>query len=109
MVSIATNERQVLTGNLVLEEILSHLPYAIEASFNSYQRQHEPTCLRNTRVHVLEDIFSWADGQDERCIFWLNGLAGTGKYDHTNWPSGQLVWSYLPVPAMPFNQKMHLS
>jgi len=27
-------------------------------------------------------IYDWADGkdgQDERCIFWLNGLAGTGK------------------------------
>jgi hypothetical protein len=22
---------------------------------------------------------TWADGQDERCIFWLSGLAGTGK------------------------------
>jgi NACHT domain len=21
----------------------------------------------------------WADGRDERCIFWLNGMAGTGK------------------------------
>ena len=24
-------------------------------------------------------IYNWADGQDERTIFWLNGLAGTGK------------------------------
>ena len=22
---------------------------------------------------------TWADGDDERCIFWLNGMAGTGK------------------------------
>jgi hypothetical protein len=22
---------------------------------------------------------AWADGQDERCVFWLSGLAGTGK------------------------------
>jgi hypothetical protein len=28
---------------------------------------------------VLQEIYEWADGQDERCIFWLNGLAGTGK------------------------------
>ena len=33
----------------------------------------------NTRVDLLQDIYSWADGQDERYIFWLNGLAGTGK------------------------------
>jgi MoxR-like ATPase len=23
--------------------------------------------------------YNWAEGQCERCIFWLNGLAGTGK------------------------------
>jgi hypothetical protein len=55
------------------------LPYAVDAPFDSYHRQHEPTCLENTRVDVLQQIFDWADGQDDRCIFWLNGLAGTGK------------------------------
>jgi hypothetical protein len=55
------------------------LPYAVEAPFNSYLRQHEPTCLPETRVDLLQKIYDWADGQDERCIFWLNGLAGTGK------------------------------
>jgi adenylate kinase family enzyme len=24
-------------------------------------------------------IYDWCDGHDKRCIFWLNGLAGTGK------------------------------
>lgn len=38
-----------------------------------------PYCLPNTRVDVLREIYGWADGQDKRCIFWLNGLAGTGK------------------------------
>lgn len=27
----------------------------------------------------MHEIQSWADGQDEQYIFWLNGLAGTGK------------------------------
>lgn len=30
-------------------------------------------------MDILKEIRAWADGQDERCIFWLNGLAGTGK------------------------------
>jgi NACHT domain len=68
-----------LTGNLGLDSPLNHLPYAVDAPFDSYHRQHEPTCLENTRVDVLRRIFDWVDGQDERCIFWLNGLAGTGK------------------------------
>lgn len=55
------------------------LPHAIKASFNSYTKRHDPTCLPNTRVDLLHKIHSWADGQDERIIFWLSGLAGTGK------------------------------
>ncbi|OAF63117.1 hypothetical protein VC83_00674, partial [Pseudogymnoascus destructans] len=57
-------------------------PPVRHAPFNSYYRQHEPTCLADTRVDLLQEIYEWADGkdgQDERCIFWLNGLAGTGK------------------------------
>ncbi|KAF1815014.1 hypothetical protein P152DRAFT_392310 [Eremomyces bilateralis CBS 781.70] len=61
------------------ENELDRLPFSAEAPFNSFQNQHEPTCLPNTRVNILEEIFSWADGQDKRFIFWLNGLAGTGK------------------------------
>ncbi|KAK0512560.1 hypothetical protein JMJ35_004577 [Cladonia borealis] len=51
-------------------------PYA---RFNAYQRQHDPRCLPDTRVDLLQKIYDWADGRDERSIFWLNGLAGTGK------------------------------
>ena len=61
------------------ENLFSLIPVATNAPFNSYDRQHEPTCLLNTRVDLLQEIYDWADGQDERCIFWLNGLAGTGK------------------------------
>ncbi|EUC27565.1 hypothetical protein COCCADRAFT_9868 [Bipolaris zeicola 26-R-13] len=62
-----------------LENIFDRLPRAEDAPFNSYAKQHEPTCLPDTRVDLLQEIYSWADGQDERCIFWLSGLAGTGK------------------------------
>jgi len=58
---------------------LNRLPSAADAPFNSYNKQHLPPCLPGTRVDLLQQIYSWADGQDERCIFWLNGLAGTGK------------------------------
>ncbi|KAH8588760.1 WD40-repeat-containing domain protein [Bisporella sp. PMI_857] len=68
--------------NISREDPLSFLPFATNAPFNSFDRQHEPACLHNTRVDLLQRIYSWADGkdgQDERCIFWLSGLAGTGK------------------------------
>lgn len=59
--------------------MLKSLPTAADAPFNSYHRQHESACLPDTRVDLLQEIYDWADGTDERCIFWLNGLAGTGK------------------------------
>ncbi|KAG4431566.1 hypothetical protein IFR05_012951 [Cadophora sp. M221] len=64
------------------KDLLRHLPYAEEAPFNAYDRQDEPVCLPNTRVDLLQEIYDWTDGKDrqnERCIFWLSGLAGTGK------------------------------
>ncbi|EMD84659.1 hypothetical protein COCHEDRAFT_1167455 [Bipolaris maydis C5] len=67
------------TRQLGLENTLDRLPRAKDAPFNSFAKQHEPACLADTRVDLLQEIYSWADGQDERCIFWLSGLAGTGK------------------------------
>ncbi|QRV98265.1 WD repeat-containing protein [Ceratobasidium sp. AG-Ba] len=36
-------------------------------------------CTENTRVGVLRDIYNWARGQWPQKIYWLNGMAGTGK------------------------------
>lgn len=58
---------------------LRSLPNAVDAPFNSYNRQNEYMCLPDTHVELLQEIYNWADGHDERCIFWLNGLAGSGK------------------------------
>ncbi|KAK5634087.1 hypothetical protein RRF57_009801 [Xylaria bambusicola] len=62
-----------------LDSMLQSLPCAVDASFNSYAKQDLSVCLPNTRVGLLKEIYNWVDSEDERCIFWLNGLAGTGK------------------------------
>jgi hypothetical protein len=59
-------------------DLLDQLPHAIEAPFNAYQRQHDPSCLPETRVDLLQEIQNWVEGPN-KSIFWLNGLAGTGK------------------------------
>jgi hypothetical protein len=41
--------------------------------------QHPSVCLPNTRIELLREIYRWSDGQYEPRVFWLNGLAGTGK------------------------------
>jgi hypothetical protein len=35
--------------------------------------------MKNTRVQLLADIMSWAESSASPVVFWLNGLAGTGK------------------------------
>ncbi|KAE8378188.1 hypothetical protein BDV26DRAFT_281329 [Aspergillus bertholletiae] len=41
--------------------------------------QHAEECLPGTRTELLLDIQNWAVSAEGKCIFWLNGLAGTGK------------------------------
>jgi len=44
-----------------------------------YQHANRQGCLRGTRETVLEEIESWSEDFNKPPIFWLNGLAGTGK------------------------------
>ena len=44
-----------------------------------YQVCLNNTCLRGTRESLLRGIVRWAKDPQERHVFWLNGLAGTGK------------------------------
>jgi hypothetical protein len=62
-----------------MDGLLKDLPYAADTPFHAAKWQHEPTCLPDTRVDLQQQIHDWIDGNDERTIFWLNGLAGTGK------------------------------
>lgn len=58
---------------------LNRLPQAKGAIFDSYADEHERKCYRATRIDLLLKIYEWAEGLNERCIFWLKGMAGTGK------------------------------
>ena len=44
-----------------------------------YQHGNRSGCLRGTRKSVLEEIEHWTKDPDAPPVFWLNGLAGTGK------------------------------
>jgi len=45
----------------------------------AYRHGNRRGCLRGTRETVLDEIESWAKDFDTSPVFWLNGLAGTGK------------------------------
>jgi hypothetical protein len=55
--------------------LLKELPCAKGAGYLSGSRQK---CLRGTRVKVLETIETWVQ-HGRRRVYWLNGVAGTGK------------------------------
>jgi len=44
-----------------------------------YQAGHHDRCLPGTRESALRDIMLWAKDPQDQNVFWLNGLAGTGK------------------------------
>ncbi|MCJ1466967.1 hypothetical protein MMC07_005589 [Pseudocyphellaria aurata] len=58
---------------------LAKLPIAKGASFNSHMEEHNARCLENTRVELQRHIADWAKNRDGKSMFWLNGMAGTGK------------------------------
>ncbi|PGG95247.1 hypothetical protein AJ79_10165 [Helicocarpus griseus UAMH5409] len=58
---------------------LVNLSIAKGAFYDSYADQHEGFCLPNTRTRLRSQITDWAESADGKCIFWLKGMAGTGK------------------------------
>lgn len=61
--------------------VLDRLPTAAGAAHDSSDSWLQATCLENTRVDVLCEIYEWASDSDSNSttLFWLNGMAGTGK------------------------------
>ncbi|CAI9635548.1 unnamed protein product [Alternaria burnsii] len=56
-----------------------NLSIAVGASFNSHNEEHNARCLPNTRTELLDEITTWANNENGKSIFWLSGMAGTGK------------------------------
>ena len=67
----------------------------------SYLAGNRQGCLKGTRKDVLEEIESWLTGERDQRVFWLNGLAGTGKstiaqtFAETTFADGKLGASFF--------------
>ncbi|KAH6687383.1 hypothetical protein F5X68DRAFT_152953 [Plectosphaerella plurivora] len=59
--------------------VIDKLQVAEGAAFNSHAQEHSTACFPDTRVELLEQIYQWIEGTYSRAVFWLNGMAGTGK------------------------------
>ncbi|BAE61696.1 unnamed protein product [Aspergillus oryzae RIB40] len=58
---------------------LGKLEGAIDAGFESFSDRDEVECLLGTRTELLREIIEWALSPSSKSIFWLRGMAGTGK------------------------------
>jgi len=58
---------------------LASLPIASGAAFDSYEEEHTVKCYEDTRVQLRHDIDHWVQNPTGACIYWLKGMAGTGK------------------------------
>jgi hypothetical protein len=56
--------------------LLNGMRHSDEAGHRSGDRQG---CLKGTRKEILLQLEHWLAGDQDRRVFWLNGLAGTGK------------------------------
>ncbi|KAJ5902836.1 hypothetical protein N7495_003364 [Penicillium taxi] len=63
---------------LVEQSNLEYLYVAKGAPYYSRDHEHETFCLKGTRIELLSHITYWAN-RDDKFMFWLNGMAGTGK------------------------------
>lgn len=61
--------------------VLSQLPQAKLANYNAYRTESLHGCLEGTRTAVLSEAEKWMMRVDPGApsIYWLNGMAGTGK------------------------------
>ncbi|TCD61517.1 hypothetical protein EIP91_008298 [Steccherinum ochraceum] len=59
---------------------LERLPYSSDAAYGKGQQTRKRTsCLAGTRVNILKDLEAWLVDPIDFRVFWLNGIAGTGK------------------------------
>ncbi|KAF5615051.1 hypothetical protein F25303_13885 [Fusarium sp. NRRL 25303] len=65
--------------NLDYRTAFVQLSIAEDASFDSKAEEHNAICLPDTRQELLKEIDRWIDNPKSKTIFWLNGMAGTGK------------------------------
>ena len=59
--------------------LLDRIEYLPEAMYNSQHSRRHKQCLSDTRVDILGEVSDWTSNPTDRCIFWLKGMAGTGK------------------------------
>ncbi|CAE6427470.1 unnamed protein product [Rhizoctonia solani] len=70
----------------IVETISIHMDYqgfslsqSLPAGYDSHIKAERSSCTHNTRVNVLSQIHHWLNSSTSSSVYWINGMAGTGK------------------------------
>ncbi|CAE6361962.1 unnamed protein product [Rhizoctonia solani] len=84
--SVATQLNADISVWRIVDEIatdnrLKYLSPSLSACYNSAQAVElkRGPCTQGTRVDLLGQILGWIESSDSGSIYWMNGMAGTGK------------------------------
>ena len=69
----------MIRSNYLYERLEKDLLYSKDAAFDSRVDEHAARCHPDTRKDLLRRIREWGQNPQDKCIFWLSGMAGTGK------------------------------
>lgn len=72
----------IITKDLSKTDRIKDLSRAAYAAFDEGPGGSVPSsCYGDTRKEILDAIYCWGEGRDgdKNCVFWLSGMAGTGK------------------------------
>lgn len=86
------------------DRLLNKLAYMAKALFDSYENEKRRRCLKNTRVEILKEIKIWACSKSQHCIYWLQGMIGTGESTIALTVAQQLRHRSLPVVSYFFKR-----
>ncbi|OPB38139.1 hypothetical protein A0O28_0012430 [Trichoderma guizhouense] len=75
----ALTVHRILLESIQREYILSKLQVAQGAAYDDFSEASRDECHPGTRLEILDTIYQWAVDPSSPSIFWLQGLAGTGK------------------------------
>ncbi|KAF8703068.1 WD domain, G-beta repeat, partial [Rhizoctonia solani] len=80
-IDISLSVWDIAHHQLVQEMRLKELDTAHDARHNAglSNEMYRRGCTPNTRVKILEDAMKWTKSPDAKKIYWMNGMAGTGK------------------------------
>jgi deoxyadenosine/deoxycytidine kinase len=70
---------EIIDSDRRREKVLAKLLYAQGSTFDSFDEALNPRCHPETRIDLRRQIKEWAENRQGRSLFWLKGMAGTGK------------------------------